>query len=152
MRPLVLSALVVAGVCGCAPQRFVYEPAITPERIEELVRTIDYDCDPFHSELTPSVRKLVEIGEPAIPRMLDLMLLDGKNDESTRLRAETVIYRIFLAKYGWNRPGPGWADSKDKERFDAFWKTMPVLAYDAPLEERERAVKAWREWLAKRKA
>src|SRR5262249_34929519 len=104
--------------------------------------------DPLHSDLTPAVYELVKIGEPTIPRMLDLMLLDGECDWFTRLHAETVIYRIFLRKYGWNNPGPGWADPKDKEGFDAFWKSMPSLDHNASFEERERAVKVWREWFA----
>src|SRR5262249_57349881 len=111
---------------GCVWPR-LFAPPSPQEQLDELVRKIDDAQDPLHSDLTPAVYELVKIGEPTIPRMLDLMLLDGECDWFTRLHAETVIYRIFLRKYGWNNPGPGWADPKDKEGFDAFWKSMPSL-------------------------
>jgi hypothetical protein len=143
--------LILYSSIGCAGLMKTHS-ARDAESVDDLVRTIDFNFDPLHGEITPSVHKLIEIGDPVIPRMLDLMLLDGENyHHFTRLHAETVIYRIYLAKFGWNNPGPGWTNPTDEERFKVFWKSMPTLDHDAPLKERERAVKAWREWHANRK-
>jgi hypothetical protein len=44
-----------------------------------------------------------------------------------------------------------WSDPDGLDRANALWKSFGDLDYKAPLEERERAVKLWRDWLAKNK-
>jgi hypothetical protein len=95
----------------------------------------------LHNDYTPAVHKLVEIGAPALPRMLDLMLRDGPYDSFTREHVEKILWDIILKKCGGYLQG--------NERANALWKSLGSLNSDAPLAERERAVKLWREWLAK---
>jgi hypothetical protein len=140
--------VVLTAVCigsGCAWRQLSTQP--TPqspdEQLDELVRTINDNADPLHFSNTPSVRKLIEIGEPAIPRMLDLMLSE---DEGTRLHALNVLSGVMSAKHG--RGKYGWPDTDSEQQFAAFWKSLGDLQYDAPRKKRERAVKLWRAWLA----
>jgi hypothetical protein len=150
MRSLrLIVVLIVFTGSGCAWQQLFSKPT-QEEQVEALVRTIDYSPDPCHCDYTPSVWKLIEIGEPAIPRMLDLMLLDGRYDQETRFHAKTVLWRIILNKSGFGS-GQDW-NNDDIKRVGALWESLGDLDYKAPLAERERAVKLWREWLAKNKS
>jgi hypothetical protein len=145
--------LVLMSVClgsGCAWQRFFTKspPPNLDEQLDKLVCTIDDDPNPLHSDYTPSVDELIELGDVAIPRMLDLMLSDN---EDTRLHAQRVLEGIILKRYGFVRGRSG-LKPKGEEEFRAFWKSLGGLNWEAPREERERAVKLWRVWLAKNKA
>ena len=153
MRPLRLAfAVSMCFGSGCAWGQMSTQrtPQCTDERIEELVRTIDVDPDPLHYDRTLSVYKLIELGEQVIPRMLDLILLNGPYDWTTRLHAQTVIYGVIQEKYGWVS-GKGWAVPQGEERWNAFWKSMPTFDEDAPLWKRRLTVMIWRTWLAKSK-
>lgn len=138
---------------GCAMSQLFTRsaPRSQEEQIEELVSTIDCNADMLHSDHTPSVHKLIDIGEPVIPRMLDLMLLDGQGDRWTRQHAQTVLSYIISKKHGFES-GRGWSGPEGADHARALWKSLGDLDYKAPLEERQRAVKLWREWLAKNKA
>jgi hypothetical protein len=147
LRPIVVLAACTAS--GCAWQQLFTRSAPSPEeRLDALVRTIDNDPDVLHADHTPSVHKLIELGDAAIPRMLDLMLLNERGDRNTRLHAKTVLFYIIAEKNGFES-GRGWSDPDGMERSNALWKSLGDLDDEAPLEERERAVKLWREWLAK---
>jgi hypothetical protein len=154
MRPVpfvVLLSVCVGIGCGQVMPTTQADPPRSqepPESLEELVRTINDDPDPLHADHTPSVHKLIELGDPAIPPMLDLMLLDGQYDRLTRLHAERVLWGIVMKKYGFVR-GRGWSAPDGADRANAFWKSLGNLDWEAPREEREQAVKLWREWLAK---
>ncbi|HSQ58472.1 MAG TPA: hypothetical protein VLM40_22315, partial [Gemmata sp.] len=93
------------------------------ETLDDLVRTIGDKPDPLHRELTPSVHKLIELGDPAIPRMLDLMLAE---DRTTRLRASHVLRCIVMRQHGFI-DGQGWKDDASEKRFRAFWKSLGNL-------------------------
>jgi hypothetical protein len=175
MRPLLVVLTLASVSCGCAWSRLSTPPPegerisgvpTEPGRAEsrlttrfatgenelgELVRTID--CDPYvlHFDYTPSVDKLIKMGDPAIPRMLDLMLLDGQYDSSTRLHAKTVLWNIILDKCGFSQDWRERDSNAVGARASALWKSLGDLQDDAPLADRERAVKLWREWLAKQK-
>ena len=151
MRPLGL-ALVVAALAGGCTEICVYDPPRLrrqQEQIDELVRTIDDGQDPCHSDHTPSVDKLIEIGDPAIRRMLDLMLLDSESDYFTRLHAKTVLYGIILNKYGYRSDRSESDPNEVTKRANALWESLGNLSHAAPREERERAVKLWWEWYAR---
>ena len=150
MRPLRLVVLMAACLgSGCALQGLLTRPAplTREEQLDELIRTITANPDWLHAGHSPAVDKLVDFGDEAIPRLLDLMLLDGPYDGYIRLHAETALNYITLKKYGFVR-GQGWTNPEGEERLNAGWKSLPRLDSGAPLAERERAVKLWREWVA----
>ena len=45
-----------------------------PRALEACVRTIDDGADELHLDRTPAVRCLVEIGEPALAALFDVLL------------------------------------------------------------------------------
>jgi hypothetical protein len=150
MRPSALALVLAAcGLAGCG-QMMPHAPfgRVRPESLEDLVRTIDTNPDWLHAGYTPSVHKLIEVGDPAIPRMLDLMLLDGDFPSMTRENAQTVLNGILSKKCGFVS-GRGWSESNGSDRANALWASLGNLDWKAPLDERERAVKLWREWYAK---
>ena len=146
-----VSLVVICIASGCSmSQLFTQpEPLSTEEQVESLVRSINDFPDPLHNDYTPSVWKLIELGDAAMPRMVDLMLLDGgPYDEDTRLHAERVLFWIVCNKL---ESGPRWSKDVDRQRAKELWKSLGSLSHSAPLDDRVRAVKLWREWLSKQK-
>jgi hypothetical protein len=114
--------------------------------IIELVRAIDDAPDKAHSDYTPAVHRLIEIGEPALPAVLPLLLGD---DEVTRLRAQRVLEGVTMALCGF-RPGHGWHDGKGEDEWRALWRRLGDLDWQASPARREAAVHKWRRWSEER--
>ncbi|MCB1037503.1 MAG: hypothetical protein KDD47_26970 [Acidobacteria bacterium] len=114
--------------------------------VARLVAALDEAPDKLHSDVTPSVRRLIEIGEPTLDAVLDQMLSES---EPTRLRAQRVLEGVTMGPFGFV-PGKGWPDPKDEERFRAFWRSLGDLDWKADRRRREEAVALWRRWLAQR--
>ena len=147
---------VVCSEIACEPAPVVTRPEpkveVAPEprpveTLDDLVRTINNDPSERHYFSTPSGEKLIDLGDVAIPRMLDLMLSD---DEDTRYHAQHVLGAIAMRQHGFVVT-KGWRNMEEHDQFHAFWKAHGSLDYKAPLEERERAVNLWRKWLASRR-
>ena len=115
---------------------------MNPE-IERLVRAIDEHPDKAHSDWTPAVRRLVEIGRPALGPALELMESDRYE---TRLRAQRVLEGVTMAVHGF-RPGQGWAADDGEARWRRAWDALGALDAAAPADERRRAAALWRRWL-----
>lgn len=118
---------------------------IKPE-IDNLVRSLNADPDKAHSDYTPAVHKLIEIGEPALNAVLDLLLVE---DEVTRLRAQRVIEGVTMQTYGF-RFGLGWSNEQGSAEWQRLWEAMGNLDYKAPTESRIQSVQLWKQWLKKR--
>jgi hypothetical protein len=140
-------AMTLCVACSCAFHTSVTptSPQLSDKRIEELVRTVNDNPDPLHFHSTPSVSELIDLGKPVIPRMLDLMLSE---DEATRSHAMHVLSAVTMPMFGYVQ-GRGWPEHDDNDRWNAFWKSLGDLDADQPRKERERAVRLWREWLAR---
>ncbi len=120
---------------------------IDPAEIERLIQQIDESPDKLHGDYTPSVYRLIEMGEPVLSQVLSLMLSHG---EMTRLRAQRVLEGVTMKRFGF-QVGKGWVNPQDEERWQRFWNDLGDLSYDAPLETRVQASNRWREWLAQSK-
>lgn len=112
--------------------------------IAALVDRIDADPDKAHSESTPATQALIAIGEPALPRVVPLLLSDRYE---TRLRAVHVLELVSMGVFGF-RSGLGWARREDEQAWKEFWGRMnPGPAGSVG---RARTVELWQEWLAAR--
>ena len=111
--------------------------------IEELIKNIDKNPDKLHSDYTPSVHQLIDIGKPAISHLLKLML---STPPLTRQRAQRALEGITMKMYGF-KAGQGWATQNGERDWLKFWASLGDLSHDAPLELRSAAVKRWSEWL-----
>lgn len=152
MRPirLKLASVVFVGV-GLVCSSRAAEPAPAPrpvEPLEDLIRSINDNPNHLYREFTPSVNKLIERGDPAIPRILDLI---ESNNKDTRLRAITVLRGITLQQHGCAL-SRGWRDKSDEARFYDLWISLGDLSEYAPRADRVLAVKLWRAWLVARDA
>src|SRR5258708_6231721 len=109
---LLLPFLVVLGCSSpTLQQQAENQHAATPiphprRTIPELIRDISKDPIEVHIDHTPAGDELVEIGEPAIPALLEVMLADDWRD---RCCAERVLWEITLLQYGWRIKG-GWGN------------------------------------------
>ena len=117
------------------------------EKIEFLIAHLHDDPDPQHAEYSTAVYDLIEIGEPAIPRMLDLM---ESSDFLTRLRAETVI-RSFSEEFIAGPNGDMQWTNEMGNRWLALWEKLGALDAQASAETRRESVAKWRNFLSERK-
>jgi hypothetical protein len=113
------------------------------DEIERLVRQINASPDKLHGDYTPAVLKLIEIGEPALPAVLPLMVSE---ERETRLRAQRVLEGVTMAMFGF-RIGHGWTRPGGEEAWRRLWDDLGgVSAEDSP-ERRAQAVDRWTRWL-----
>lgn len=112
--------------------------------IPRLVRTLDDDANPLHADITPSVRRLMELGVPAAVAVLDLL---EAPDPVTRLHAQRVIEGVVMYRNGWV-PNRGYASLDAEQETRRLLQANGGYRYDAPPEERAAAVRKWRAWLS----
>jgi hypothetical protein len=112
--------------------------------IGELVRTLDDEPHPLHSDFTPSVDRLIELGLPAAVAVVDL--LDAP-DPATRLHAQRVIEGAVMRANGW-RPNQGYPDTDGEQRTRRVLEQNGGYRFDAAPEQRKAALERWRAWLA----
>jgi hypothetical protein len=112
-------------------------------QIEQLIHDIDDRPDKLHGDYTPSVHKLIEIGEPALKQTLKLML---STSEETRLRAQRVIEGVTMGMYGF-RTGHGWNNEKGRLEWFNLWDSLGKLSYKASSELRSESISKWMQWI-----
>lgn len=112
--------------------------------IARIIREIDQHPDKLHSDYTPSVHRLIEIGETALDPVLELMLLDRRE---TRLRAQRVIEGITMKLFGFE-VGHGWKSEQDSLDWQIMWHALGNLDYDDSQEKREASVDLWKQWIS----
>jgi len=118
-------------------------PAPLEKEIAELIERIDQHPDKLHGDHTPAVGRLIEIGRPALGRVLELMLNENRD---TRLRALRVIETVTMGLAGF-RLGQGWSSAADERTWRDQWSAMGSLTADAPMTKRAESVAKWRQWL-----
>jgi hypothetical protein len=146
LTAVALLSSVAAGCCGRAPpgREYVAIPAEVPDLVAHL-STFPYST---HANMTRSTERLVEIGEPALPFVIPLMLSD---DEWTRRHADTVISGTGMALFGW-KAGQGWTRPGGEAGYRSFDRRLGSMRWNASQEDRERSVKLWKTWLDSRVA
>lgn len=122
------------------------EKNISQFDIKKLVEQINVDNPPGrHFSTTPAVVELIARGPSVIPHVLPLMESD---DPDTRIRAQEVLASVTCMSYGF-RFGKGWVDPDGEARWRQWWQELGNLDADSPKEDRIRAIKLWKVWLAK---
>ena len=135
---LVLSLLLSAFCMGCRNSG--------DAEIASLVSKIDEYPNPAHSDYTPAVYRLTEIGPRALPAVLPLLLSE---DPDTREHGQRAAAGIMMYEYGF-RFGVGWPNREANAAFERTWQQVGPLNEDDPLEVRQAAIKAWTEWARQR--
>lgn len=114
--------------------------------IKTLIERIN-DIDPSgrHFGFTPAVDELIARGPSVIPNVLPLMESD---DWATRYRAQRVLEGASTQLHGF-RLGKGWVDLDGEKRWRQWWKDLGDLHADMDKQDRIRAIKLWKGWLAR---
>jgi hypothetical protein len=105
-----------------------------PRALEACLATLDDAPDTLHSDYTPAVACLIELGDPALPPLLDKLMADH---EDTRLHAQRAVEGITLRRF-----------SSDRERWRSWWSSIGY-EHDAGPAARAAAVARLREWSAR---
>jgi len=113
-----------------------------PRALEACLGTLNDGEDLLHLDYTPAVRCLTEIGQPALPPLLDRLLAD---DEITRLRAQRAVEGITTKLFGVNREN----QTEVEARWRKWWKEMGY-SYNADPETRRAGVARLRAWVESR--
>src|SRR5437868_1121182 len=113
------------------------------EEVNTLVRTIDDAPDPLHSDVTPSVIKLIDKGLLGVRAVLPLLSAPG---EATRQRASRVLEGAVARHFGF-REGSGFPDAESEQSCRrALQENEPVVD---TAEGRVESAAKWRNWLNK---
>lgn len=115
--------------------------------IDSLIATLDDNYDMLHSDYTPSVHKLSELGIPAIVAVLPI--LNNPTDE-TRLHAQRVTEGVIMRMYGF-MPGQGFSNNPVGE--DTARSILESIGYDYAdsTEQRQTAIENLRKWIEESK-
>jgi len=113
------------------------------DSIREFVATLDDNPDWSHFEYTPSVMKLIKVGLPAVPDLLDAMLVES---EVTRLHAYTALSRILASTCGFS--DQGWSTPTSQSEWEGLLNRLGNLDPSDTYERRKASVRLWREWIS----
>lgn len=116
---------------------------MTDDEIAAHIRALDNDADELHADMTPAAGALAEIGEPALPALLEPLAAPA---ELTRLHAQRALEGVIYRRHGF-RSGGGFADPGGE---DAARRDLQGIGYeyDAGEEERRAALERLRAQLA----
>jgi hypothetical protein len=132
-KPTLLAALDSADETVRANAALALARSGHPRALDACVATLDDAPSPAHADFTPAVFGLIEIGRPALLRLVPKL-----RDESamTRLHAQRAVEGITRRRFGFdglNWPAGGYARWAD-------WWTGIGYQYDVPAQQRELAV------------
>ena len=114
---------------------------MTDDDIEKAIASLDDDPDPLHGDQTPAVRRLAQIGVPAVSALTAPLLAESM---TTRLHAQRAWESIVYARHGF-APGAGFPDDTAEETAASV---ITEVGYDFEQsgDEREAAVARMRDW------
>ena len=115
-----------------------------PFAIEACIKTINDAADKLHLDYTPSVHCLIEIGEPALLLLTDLLVAE---DEMTRLRAQRAIEGITLDIWKQEVEMP----EKDIIEDWVKWWKKNNYSYDSDYSLMTESVNKLKKWILARK-
>lgn len=146
VTPLWLLAVVVLLVGGCK-HKPIWQVSDEKREIAQLAACMDQDWDRTYPDITPASAGLLEIGEPALPTLLPMMLDER---DMVRRRAQYAIIQITARITGRYAVKNQAEDIAAAARFKELMAELGNLQWDAPKEARAAAVVKWKNWLASR--
>ncbi|MEO5928438.1 MAG: HEAT repeat domain-containing protein [Candidatus Kapaibacterium sp.] len=115
----------------------------SPHALAACLSTLDDAPDSLHSDHTPSVQCLIEIGEPALSPLIGRL---QSENQITRIHAERAIQGITRRHFGFD--GTAWPDGA-LERWMEWWSGLGLdISTDATervrgIEQLRAAVAGW---------
>lgn len=112
-----------------------------PAALQACLKTLDDAPDSLHSDRTPAVRCLIEIGRPALAPLLDVLAAPSA---TTRLHAQRAVEGITRRMHGFD--GKAWTGGTADD-WIRWWGTIGY-AHDGPDAARAAAIDRLRAWTA----
>jgi hypothetical protein len=144
-----VSSLLLCGLMSMSCTTSKNASSDTPEvraKIRKLIAQINEDYDLLHTEHTPAVDELTNLGLPSLRHgVLELLLSD---DQDTRYRAQAVLDDITASEYGF-KAGRGWKSEEQRLAWHDLRAKMGSYDYKASSEARKASYDLWADWLAK---
>jgi len=114
-----------------------------PDALAASLLTINDAPDLLHSDMTPAVQTIGEIGIKAVPQLLELLMSD---DGNTRLHAQRALELIVSRIYGFH-PGKCFLTSESDLKARNAWRDHGNYDYSADATARSIATSNLRDWL-----
>ena len=111
--------------------------------LDSLVKTIDDNYDMLHTDYTPSVYKLSELGIPAIEAVIPL--LDNTRAD-TRLHAQRVVEGVIYRMNGFI-PGQGFTIKEGEAKVKSILNSINYNWADTVIEERHKSIEHLKNWV-----
>lgn len=111
--------------------------------VAACLQTINDGGDELHSDITPSVQALGQMGLRAVPPVLNLLT---NENEVTRLHAQRALELILENRHGFVT-GNGFPSREAEEAVRREWRANGDYNYAASTEKRAAAAAKWRLWL-----
>lgn len=109
--------------------------------IHKLINAIDNNPDSWHGNRTPSVDALIDIGEPAIPCLLDFI---EKENGISRIRGTTALHEITSRMYGLD-PATRHFRGDGRSEWETLWNNARSLDSNND-SRRKKSVDVIRKW------
>ncbi len=113
------------------------------DAVAALVATLNDAPDLLHTDLTPSVLALSELGLPAVHAILPLL---SATEARTRQRAQRVLERVTFARVD-RATGIHPHVENARRAWQALWEANGSYRWDAPEPERLASQRLWQDWL-----
>lgn len=150
MKTIFLSTLFISSLINISMGQNNFKGSANAEKrdsfistIDSLVATIDDNYDPLHTDYTPSVHRLSEMGIPAIEAVLPLL---DNTDEFIRMHAQRVVEGVINRMNGFV-PGQGYTTKEGEEKVSFILNSIKYNYADTVLENRHRSIERLRNWL-----
>ena len=104
--------------------------------VERLIKKMSCESNPNHIDFTDSVYDLIDVGLPAMPKLLQVMI-DG--NDVTRMAAQHALEGILPAEFGF-QDGIGWATEDGQRQYSELFVTWGGPYWNDSLENRRVAV------------
>lgn len=115
--------------------------------IDSLLLTIDANPDPLHTDYTPSVHQLSELGIPALETVLPLL---NSQKAHTRMNAQSVFEGVISRQFGFI-PGQGYTIKGGEEKVKTIFNEIGYDWQDTTVDNRLKAIEHLKKWIINNK-
>lgn len=144
------NCFLVVSILGCQQKdadrgKNVYiEGVIQNPEMDLLLKDLGTIHGVSHTEYSPSVMRLIDLGEASVDRCLEIFASDS--NEERILQAETVIEMYTARRFGF-KFGFGFPDGSEA-RWKQYLNSTGLLDHQDTLIQRRAVVKGWSNWRA----
>ena len=118
----------------------------SPVAMQACIATINDSIDFAHSDITPSVLSLADMGDAVLPAILHLL---NDKDENTRQHAQKIFELVTYKKIQ-NQYKPHALSDIARQAWNKLWDENGAYRWDMQEDIRLAAMKKWEQWIERK--